>query len=327
MSCCGLHLPALLMALAVSMGGCTLHHVRDEVPVGSSLGGEPATVAVEVAPAGLDGEGEHVLVKVEHPRFVDIDGSQGLRAALVLNSGLEIDGCVRGGREVLDVSAERRQSHLLFFCRYPLDQPVFLRSDSDLLPVLQERGLPVQGARPWLLSGWIKAELGVRVTGVAETRGEDLGANFGARGLLLGHIGVGARADVLIDSKSGRGQFLAGPELGYVNTVWPCARCSVEASLSYLVGYAQGLANGPEADLRFGYRLVRTGQTWHGIEAGAGYRHLIGPEAGGSVVLTLSYTLQTSLRWSFLPPAVRAAPLELGARRIEKQNNQDAADF
>lgn len=273
------------------------------------MGGEPASVAVETA---RDARGrQRILVTVEHPSFIDLEGAIGSEARLQDSLGRTIGSCRRDSLAGEDLGERRRLSRLLFVCRYPLAQPVWLGAGGETVPVLGRDGLEVMGRRPWLLSSWVRAEMGVRVTGVPETRGVDLGANFGARGQVLPYLAVGGRADVLVDARRGRGQFVTGPEASYIQQAWPCSRCSVEVGAAYLVGYARGFAHGPEIDARFGLRLVRTGTSWHGVELGAGYRHLFGPESGGSLVLTLSYSLQTALRSWALPERLRARPRAL----------------
>ncbi|MCS6913311.1 MAG: hypothetical protein RMK29_08250 [Myxococcales bacterium] len=291
------------------LSACTLHHVRDEVPVAIQLGGEPASVAVETA---RDSRGrQRILLTVEHASFIDLEGVIGSESRLQDSLGRTITSCRRDSLAGEDLGGRRRLSRLLFVCRYPLVEPVWLRAGGETVPVLGRGGLEVMGQRPWLLSAWVRAEMGVRVTGVPETRGVDLGANLGARGQVLPFLGVGGRADVLVDSRRGWGQFVTGPEASYIHQAWPCSRCSLEASAAYLLGYARGFAHGPEVDVRFGLRLVRTGTNWHGVELGAGYRHLFGPESGGSVVLTLSYSLQTAIRSRALPERLRARPRAL----------------
>lgn len=292
-------------------GGCTFHHVRDEAPVPITVGGEAATIEVERAPARRGGE--RLLIKIEHPSFLDIEGVGQGEAELHDSVGVPLTVCRRIGIERTRLTADRRQSRVSFFCRWPLTQTATLQAMGAMIPVLGSGGLQVMGERPWLLSGWVRAQLGARITGTAVTQGVDLGANFGGRGLLRQHLGLGGRADVMLDARTGRGQFVAGPEVGFVHATWPCGRCSVEANLSYLIGYERGFAHGPELDLRFGVRMVRTGTNWHGLDLGVGYRHLIGPESGGSLMFSLSYTVQTALRWGFLPESVRARPSELQA--------------
>lgn len=304
----------VLGALAFGAVGCTFHHVRDEGPRHISLGGEPATVTVEKAPARRGGQ--RILVNVEHTSALDLEGAVGSQVVLT-GSGAEgiptsgLQTCQRLSLDRYRAAPERRISKVLFLCRYPLTQEVFMQVGGERVPVLGSGGLEVMGDRPWLLSGWARPELGVRVTGVAATRGIDVGMNFGGRALLLSHLGLGGRADVLVDTGRGRGQFLVGPEVGFVHATLPCSRCAVEANVSYLVGYDRGAAHGPQVDLRFGVRIGRTGTNWHGIDAGVGYRHLFGPESGGSLIFTLSYHVQTALRWGFLPSSVRAQPREL----------------
>jgi hypothetical protein len=309
-----------LGAFALGAVGCTFHHVRDEGPHRLSLGGEPATVTVEKAPARRGGQ--RILVSVEHGSALDLEGAVGSQVVLTtgdsaggqMGGGLVTGGlesCQRLSLERYRTAPERRLSKVLFLCRFPLTQEVFMQVGAERVPVLERGGLEVMGERPWLVSGWARPELGVRVTGVPATRGIDMGMNFGGRALLLSHLGLGGRADVLIDTGRGRGQFLVGPEVGFVHATLPCSRCSVEANVSYLVGYDRGAAHGPQADLRFGVRIGRTGTNWHGIDAGVGYRHLFGPESGGSLIFTLSYHVQTALRWGFLPSSIRAQPREL----------------
>lgn len=299
----------LLGVIALGAPGCTLHHVRDEEPLPVTLGDAPATVAVEKAP-GLSGR-QQILVSVEHDRAVSLEGAIGSDAELQTPAGDTLTTCRRQSLTVEERSDTRRLSRLLFICRYPLAQPVRLRAAGELVPVLEGPGLEVMGRRPWLLSTWIRGEMGVRVTGPSESRGVDLGASAGARGQVLPSLGVGGRADVLIDTRLGRGQFVAGPELAYVQPTWPCSRCSFEVGASYLLGYVQGLAHGPEVAARFGLRVARTGTDWHGVELGLGYRHLFGPESGGSLMFTLSYSLQSALRSWAVPERLRARPSQL----------------
>lgn len=320
-------------------GGCTLHHVRDGGPVVVPVGGVPATVLVETAAGNPapDGsrDGQRILVTLDR----DLRGAAereregrpsaeqaranavALRAtdpdvALVTAQGAPPERCRR-----LSLPAQSEEvgtrAQLLFECQAPPRQPLWLRGPGAQwqVPVLTEGGLPVIGAQPWMLSTWVRGELAGRVTGPPAIRTIDLGVNLGVRGLLLRHISLGGRADILVDSGRTHGQALFGPEMGYAHPTWPCARCSVEATASYLFGSDQGFASGPEADVRFGLRLGRTGVSWHGIEAGLGYRHLLGQDAGGSVVATISYSLQTALRWGFLPGAVRAASSQMPAPR------------
>ena len=307
---------APLLLLLPSMG-CTLHHVRDEKPLPITLGGEPATVAVEKAP-GVRGR-QQILVSVEHVRAVSLEGAIGSDAELQSIGGESLHSCRRQSLTVEDLEGSRRLSRLLFACRYPLGQPVRLRAGGELIPVLERGGLEVMGKRPWLLSAWVRGEMAARVTGVPEARGIDLGANVGARGQVLSFLGVGGRADVLVDTQRGRGQFIVGPEVSYIQQGWPCSRCSVEASASYLLGYARGFAHGPEVDARCGLRVARTGTSWHGIEGGVGYRHLFGPESGGALIFTLSYSLQTALRSWAVPERVRARPALLTVPKEEPQ--------
>jgi hypothetical protein len=216
------------------------------------------------------------------------------------------------------------KSTALFVCRYPLGRAVSFRMGDVDIPILDKTGLAIMGERPWLLSTWLRGELAARVTGPAATRGVDLGASFGFRGILRQHLALGGRGDVLVDSDRGTGQFIAGPEVGYVNKSWPCSRCSVEANLSYFVGYSRGFAHGPEADLRFGVRLVRGRETWHGVDLSAGYRHLIGPESGGSVVFMLSYNIETAIRSALMPKTLRAKPHELAESAQAETPNEQA---
>ena len=87
------------------------------------------------------------------------------------------------------------------------------------------------------LSAFVRGQMGVRVTGVPETRGVDLGVNLGARGQVLPSLAVGGRLDVLFDATRGRGQAILGPEVNYIQQSWPCGRCSVEIGASYLLGF------------------------------------------------------------------------------------------
>ncbi len=308
-----LHVARSAGLVLLLLSGCTLHHVRDERPVSISIAGEPATLSVETADSARGGE--RILVTVEHRKNIDFEGSIGGQAELATPKGDPIDPCrrqslTRVDLESSDVTTHRVRSQALFSCRWPLTQPVSVAIGESLVPVLEPSGLSVMGERPWLMSGWVKAELGARVTGQPFTQGRDFGVNVGARGLLLSHIGFGGRSDILIDSQHGGGEFLIGPEFAFVHSMWPCSRCSLDASLSYEVGYTRGFAHGPEADLRFGFRMARTAESWHGAEVGIGYRHLIGPDSGGSVIFTLSYTLQKALR-AGLPAALRAQPRTL----------------
>ncbi len=287
------------------LSGCTLHHVRDQGPVLVTLSGEPASLRVETRETSRGGE--RVLVTVEHPKNIDLEGAIGSDAELVTPLGDPIDPCRRQSLTRVSIGDGLDRSQALFYCRWPLTQPASLTIDNNWVPVLNGSGLPIIGDQPWLLSGWVKGEMGGRVTGTADTRGIDLGVNIGARGIVLQHLSFGGRGDILVDTQKGGGEALFGPEAGFVHAIWPCSRCSFEASISYLVGYTRGFAHGPEADLRFGVRFLRTSQSWHGAEIGVGYRQLIGPDSGGSLIFTLSYTLQRALR-SVLPASLRAPP-------------------
>lgn len=306
------------------LSGCAFHQVRDEVPVAVRLDGQPATVAVEQAPARMNGQ--RLLVTVEHPAKVTLDGELGSQAWLGTPAGIRIDSCYRESvtREDTGVPGVVR-SQARFRCRYPLVQPVALLTGNDRLPVLGPGGLPVLGRRPWIFSAFARSELGIPTN--TFQKGVDLGVNLGLRGLVAEHLHLGGRGDVLVNSASGSGQVSVGPELGYVHALFPCRRCSIEATASYLVGYTGGLAHGPEVDLRAGVRVARTGTTWHGVEGGVGFRYLFGTEGRdyGSVVLTLSYSLMTSLRGAPLPSGLRARPAQLPSEESEPTRDEPPA--
>lgn len=302
------------LGLALGLSACTLHHVRDEQPLITQVDGKPASVYVEQAPARNNGQ--RLLITVEHTQSATLDGDLGAPAGLASPAGTPIDNCFREDLQRADLAREGRaglvRSQVRFRCRYPLVQPVVLLTGQDRLPLLGDGGLPLLARRPWLLSGFVRGELAIPTTGAGES--VDLGVNLGLRGLAAERMHLGGRGDVLVNTLRGSASAVFGPELGYVQSRGPCARCSFEATASYLVGYMGGLAHGPELDLRAGVRLARTGVSWHGVEGGVGFRYLFGGAQGapgGAVVLTLSYALMTALRGAPLPTSLRARPAEL----------------